>query len=142
MRRVGDGLDRAADALALQLIEHQREDDRQRKAQHQAQQAQRERVAHGDREPVGIEEAIEVVQPAPGAAHDAQLHFVRLKRDQNAVHGLVGEEYDVDQRGQQHDVHLPAAQDAQKRFARLAPAAGRGESLNGIGHGVRPPLSA
>ena len=102
MGRIGDGLEGALDLFVLDLVHHQGQQDGHGEPHHQRQNADGKRILQNDREPVGAEQPLKILQPAPGAAQDAQLEFIVLEGDHHAVHGLIMKNQQIDQRRKHH----------------------------------------
>ena len=107
MRRIADRLERALDFFVLDFVDHQRQDNRDREPQHQAQDADRQRVFQDHREPIGMEQPVELLEPNPWAAEHPLFEAVIFERNDDPVHRFVREDDEANQRRQHHDVQLP-----------------------------------
>ena len=103
MRQIGNGLNESLVLLRAHFVEHQRQDDGTREAEHQAQRRERQGIAKDAGEfAVGQkpDEVLEAVVARPGASPNAELKGIILKRDLDARQGDILE-YDVVNRHRQ-----------------------------------------
>src|SRR5699024_8885624 len=119
VRRIGEGLREPLEEPAAQLVESEREDDRQRE-EHHLIDAEREGVAQQPPEIERAEEPLEVLESRPRAAGDPAGGDEVLERDLHAVHRHIVEDQEEDQRRGGQQVQLPAGGEAP---AQPAPAA-------------------
>ena len=89
------------------VVEAEREEDREREARDELVEAQAHRVPHHVPELVGIEEAHEVAEADPGAAPDAGGDREVPERDLGAVHRHVLEDQEIDEGQGNENVELP-----------------------------------
>ena len=106
LRHIDTGLDEALHAVLGDLVEHDRHDDGNREAPQQVVHIQQQRVGQQSAEVVGVEESLEVLQPHPLAACNAEDGLVIPEGNLNAVHGHVVEHKEIDDCRQDHQVQL------------------------------------
>ena len=125
---VSGQLHRLPEAAMLDVVQSQREDDRDRERGGDLVGGQPEGIPEHRPELRRLEEAVEVGHADPGAAEDA-LHGEEIaERDLRPPHRHVLEDQQVDQRQQQQQVQLPVdARVAQQR----TPRPRRGQGVGG-----------
>ena len=125
VRQVADGLERLLPGDLAYLVQEQGEDDRPREADRDLQEADADRVPQHLVELLGVEQALEVGEPDPGAAEQAAGDGVLLEGDDDPGHRDVAKQHEYDQRREQQQqvlampVHL-----LEKRAARASAAPG------------------
>ena len=114
MRRIGDVLNEFFIFDRPNLVDAQRQQNRQRKIEDQRFKAQQNRISNHALEIGGIEKLHKIFRQRlrPWTAHDAAHRAVVLERQDNAVHRHVAEHHKKCSHRNQHDVQLPVSIDA------------------------------
>ena len=107
MGRVQHGLGDALEPLEPYLVQHQGQNDGDREAPEQTEEAQKYRVLHHAAKGGGAEEPLEPFQSHPFAAGEAPAGLVVPERDLDAVHGYVLIDESQYHGNGQHGVQLP-----------------------------------
>ncbi len=114
VRHVRDRLEKPAEPVCPHLIHHQRQYDRNRKRS-DAVQADNDGVLNGRRKLIRMEKFLEMLEPHPWTAVNAQRRAVILERDQHAVHRFVREQQRQHHRGQQQQIQSLVSFDSSER---------------------------
>ena len=117
MGKIGDSLRDALKAAAGHVVQHERQQNRHRKAGHQSIQAENHRVPQNGREIGRVKEILEPLQPHPGTSAHALGDGEVLKGDLHAIHGPVAEHENVESRRKQQQIQRPVAAHQPKRRA-------------------------
>ena len=104
MGQVDHGLNGLLQAGLVYLVDHDRQEDRNREGEQQVHQAQAQRVLEQIHELVGVEETLKVGKSDPTATKETAHRTEILERHHNAVHGHVVKQEDNDNRGQGQQV--------------------------------------
>ena len=112
MRRVDHGLHDFLVAFGRELVEKERQKNRDGEGTEQGPDTDRERIVQQLPEIRRGEEALEVPKAHPLASKDALGGFEVPESDLNAVHGVVAEDQEIGDRGNQKQVQFPVAGDA------------------------------
>ena len=117
MRGVDDRLHDLLVALAGQLVEQQRQNDRDRERHQQIANADGQGVLQQLGKVRRGEEAFKVLEAHPGAAPDALHRLVVAEGDLQTIHGIIAEHQKIRHGGQQKQIQLPVGQDAFQHMA-------------------------
>ena len=101
MRQVGRYLEELFEPLGVHLVAHQRNQDGQREGNQDGVNADYQGVADGVGKHVGGKVLLKIPQPCPLTAQDAARRLKILERDDDAIHGQIGEA-DKDDHGGNH----------------------------------------
>ena len=112
MGQISDGLGDLLELQRADLIEQQRQNDREGELQNALDKADVQRVLDQTPAIVALEEHLEVLPADPRASPDTLAEGVILKSQHVARDGNVADQDVVHDCGQQHQVQRPAAQDA------------------------------
>ena len=123
MGRIGDGLQAFFQPLCMNLIHQQRQQNRNREAEQQAQKAQIQGVPNNVEGVIGGKEALEMLHAHPGAPPDAAPELEVLESDLHTRHGNILKDDIVDEGSIKsrlfHVLFLPADKKAKKYLKSL-----------------------
>ena len=111
VRRIGDHLDKLAESLSRQIVQQQRENNRDRNAYQKRVDAQRQRIFQECREFIAAEEALEMGKMVPLATPYPKLSDVVLEGDLNAVHRNIMKNDIIYNDRQDHQIQNPVFAD-------------------------------
>ncbi|MNC22681.1 hypothetical protein D3C75_706880 [compost metagenome] len=111
MRRIGNGLDRFFERAIPDLIEGQRQNNRQRKPDRQFIETDAEGVPQQIPEKIGIKKPFKMVKTNPRAARDSFGRHKILKSDLDAVHRAVMKDEEIQQSRSHEQIELPVLPD-------------------------------
>ena len=107
MRHIDGGLGKALEPFAVQLVQHDRQEDRNRETEQQAVEVQQEGVRKHPPAVIAVEEFFEIFQSDPLAAGNAEGGFIVPEGNLYAVHREITEYNEKCQAGQQQHPQLP-----------------------------------
>ncbi len=107
MRHIDDRLGEGLKTFAVDLVEHQRDENRRGEAGNQAIEIQQERMDKQALAVIGTEKILKMLQSHPRAAVNAQNGFIIFKGNLHAVHGQIVDKIKIENRGQQQHIKLP-----------------------------------
>ena len=107
MRKIGNRLHHALESLVLDLIQHQREQNRHREAPYYVVNTDQQRIAQQSEHIRAFKEANEVIHANPRAAQNTSYKRKFLEGDHDAIHRIIGKYEEEDNDGQDHHDQFP-----------------------------------
>ncbi|MNC52843.1 hypothetical protein D3C75_1022140 [compost metagenome] len=102
MRNIDDRLDHIFEHLVPDLIKHQRQNNRQRKKNHDIQRKQNQRILQQHKKGGLCKQPNKMLESDPGTARDPEERLVILKSDDQPAHRQVLKNYKIQKSRKYH----------------------------------------